>query len=111
VRARRRGPIEKSPRNLQDLLHRGLATGSGDFLRGADAHDPTSPGDTICLTSPAMFAMHRASVESRRRRAADIAPMHLLLALIDSPGAADTLGLSDIDLPAVRDDARSKLDA
>lgn len=77
----------------------------------ADAHDPTSPGDTICLTSPAMFAMHRASVESRRRGAADIAPMHLLLALIDSPGAADTLGLSDIDLSAVRDDASSKLDA
>ncbi len=37
--------------------------------------------------------------------------MHLLLALIDSPGAADTLGLGGIDLAAVRDDARDQLDA
>lgn len=77
----------------------------------ADAHATTSPGDTIGLTPAAMFAMHRASVESRRRGAPDIAPMHLLLALIDSPGAADTLGLSGIDLPAVREDTRSQLDA
>ncbi len=54
--------------------------------------------------------MHRASIEARRR-GTDISPIHVLLALIDSPGASDTLGLSTISLAAIHDDARSQLDA
>lgn len=37
--------------------------------------------------------------------------MHLLLALIDGPDAADVLGLSGTDLAPVRDDVRAALDA
>lgn len=55
--------------------------------------------------------MHRASVEARRRGALDIAPMHLLLALVDGPDTADDLGLRGIDLATVRDDVRAALDA
>lgn len=104
---------EEDPAAARLLEHHGVtlqATRNAVAETLTDALQTTSPADTPSLTRSAMFAMHRASVESRRRGAPDIAPMHLLLALIDSPGAAETLGLRDIDLPAVRDDARSHLD-
>lgn len=74
----------------------------------ADQHRPP-PGDTTDLTPSAMFAMHRASVEARRRGTAKIEPMHLLLALLDSPDVSERLGLSSVDITAIRDDVRSQL--
>jgi ATP-dependent Clp protease ATP-binding subunit ClpA len=55
--------------------------------------------------------MSRASVEARRRCAPDIAPMHLLLALLDSSEAAEILGLSADDLATVRADVLAELEA
>ena len=77
----------------------------------AGAHATSSPGDTSRLSPAAMSAMQRTSAEARRRGAPDLAPMHLLHALTATPGAADTLGLRDADLAAVRDDARGQLGA
>ncbi len=73
--------------------------------------DAPSPGGVMCLTARAMYRMERATGEARRRGTLDIAPMHLLLALLDSPDAADILGLSDSDLVSVRDATRIELDA
>jgi bifunctional DNase/RNase/DNA-binding transcriptional MerR regulator len=72
-------------------------------------HDWPSPRDTTKLTPGAMFAMHRASVEARRRGTVNIAPMQVLLALLDSPDASERLGLSNVDITAIRDDVRSQL--
>ena len=36
--------------------------------------------------------------------------MHLLLALVDSPNASASLGLSRADITAARDDVHSQLD-
>ena len=76
----------------------------------ARAPDAPSSSETMCLTAGAMYTMQRASNEARRRRTMDIAPMHLLLGLLDSPDVIDILGLTH-DLAAVRDDARSELDS
>ncbi|MGI8730361.1 MAG: bifunctional nuclease domain-containing protein [Solirubrobacteraceae bacterium] len=77
----------------------------------ADAHDAPTSAKTIFLTPRATFAMSRASVEARRRCAPDIAPMHLLLALLDSSEAAEILGLSADDLATVRADVLAELEA
>ncbi len=79
--------------------------------RLVDVQDAPSPGDTMCLTSGAILAMHRASIEARRRGTLDITSMHLLLAVVDSRELADVPGLNTTDLTRVRDDVRSELDA
>lgn len=76
----------------------------------ADENDTALPGGSTRLTRLAMSVMHRASIEARRR-GTDISPIHVLLALIDSPGASDTPSLTTISLAAIHDDARSQLDA
>ena len=80
-------------------------------LLAAEDQDTPSPGDRLSLTPRGMLAMHRASVEARRRGALDIAPMRLLLALVDGFETADVLGLRGIDLATVRDEVRAALDA
>lgn len=77
----------------------------------SDVQDAPSPGATMSLTSGAMLAMNRASIEARRRGTLDITPMHLLLALVDSRELADVPSLNTTDLASVRDDVRAKLDA
>jgi bifunctional DNase/RNase/DNA-binding transcriptional MerR regulator len=76
-----------------------------------DAPDSPPPGETICLTARAMHTMYLASSEARRRGTRDVAPMHLLLALLRGPDVADILGVSVDDLASVHDDARRVLDA
>jgi len=73
--------------------------------------DPPSPDDTMGLSARATFTMHRAYLQARRRGTPDIAPMHLALALLDSPGAAELPGLATIALATVRDDVLTALEA
>lgn len=77
----------------------------------AIAQDVPSPSKRTVLRPRATLAMHRASGEARRRGAADIGPMHVLLALVDSPDAADVLDFSGVDLAALRADVLADLDA
>jgi bifunctional DNase/RNase/DNA-binding transcriptional MerR regulator len=77
----------------------------------ADAPDSPPPGETICLTARAMHTMYLASSEARRRGTRDVAPIHLLLALLKGGAAADILGVSVEDLANIHDDARNALDA
>jgi hypothetical protein len=72
----------------------------------ADAPAEPLSGDAICLTARAMYTMQRATGWARRRGKLEAAPLHVLLALLDPPDAADTLGLSVDDVEALRGDAR-----
>ncbi len=80
------------------------------LARPPDAQDAPAPGDAICLTWRAMFTMQRANGWARRRGTLDVAPLHVLLALLDPPDAADTLGLGADDLARLRGDARLELE-
>lgn len=73
------------------------------------AQNTSSPPDATCLSPRAVSAMYRARREALRRGTAEIAPIHLLLALVDTPDAADLPGLGNTDITAVRDDVRSQL--
>jgi len=76
-----------------------------------DTADGQAPDNARRLTPRAIVSIHRAGVESRRRSdTVEITPMHLLLALVDSPDAADVLGLDATDVASVRDDVRNELD-
>jgi bifunctional DNase/RNase len=75
------------------------------------ARDERSPAPAMCLNPRAMLAMQYAGIEARRRGTMEIADGHLLLALVQSPDAADVLGLEGVDLDAVREDVRAALEA
>ena len=75
------------------------------------AHDPPPAGDAMRMTTGAMFAMTRASAQARTRGTLKIAPMHLLLALVISPDAAEALSLPRDQIEKLRAEARAALDA
>ena len=55
--------------------------------------------------------MHRASNEARRRGTLEIAPLHLLLALVAGPEFADVVEFVEADRERLREDVRAALDA
>ncbi len=70
-----------------------------------------SAGGTLSLSPRAMLAMHRATIETRRRGVGHAGELHLLLALVDNPQAAELPGLAAVDLEALRGDLLAALDA
>ena len=74
------------------------------------AQDDPAPEDAVPLAPSATYTMERASHEARWRGVADVAPMHLLLALARGRELADVPGLGAIDWASVREAARAALD-
>jgi bifunctional DNase/RNase/DNA-binding transcriptional MerR regulator len=79
--------------------------------RLAGAPEPPLPDGETRLSRRATFALHRASVEARRRGTLAIGAPHLLLALAEGWDLAELAGLGDDDVKALRDEMRAALDA
>jgi len=71
-------------------------------------------GLTLAATRVAAAAMHgraqHVPAYARRRGTTDVQPLHVLLALVDTPDARRIPGLQDVDLESLNTDVRAALD-
>lgn len=67
-------------------------------------------GEPLPLSRRATFAMASASARARRVGETEVAPTHIVAALVETPGAREIPGFGDADLDALRADVQAALD-